>query len=74
MALLKLADKYSFSRLEGACAKALTYTPRPSYRNIKTILTTGQDKVAVEETKLGKDNTATHGLTRGAGYYGRDGK
>lgn len=74
MALLKLADKYSFPRLEAACAKALSYTPRPGYKNIKTILTTGQDKVAVEAANLVKDNSATHGLTRGASYYGRDGK
>jgi len=74
MALLKLADKYSFPRLEAACAKALSYTPRPGYKNIKTILTTGQDKVAVAETKRVKDNSATYGLTRGASYYGRDGK
>ena len=74
MALLKLADKYSLPRLEAACTKALSYTPRPGYKNIKTILTTGQDKVAVAETKHVKDNSATYGLTRGAGYYGRDGK
>lgn len=74
MALLKLADKYSLTRLEAACAKALSYTPRPGYKNIKTILTTGQDKVAVEEVKLAKEDSAAYGLTRGAGYYGRDGK
>ena len=73
MALLKLADKYSLPRLEAACTKALSYTPRPGYKNIKTILTTGQDKVAVAE-KLVKDDSATHGITRGASYYGRDGK
>lgn len=73
MALLKLADKYSLPRLEAACAKALSYTPRPGYKSIKTILTTGQDKVAIAE-KLVKDDSATHGITRGAGYYGRDGK
>lgn len=74
MALLKLADKYSFPRLEAACAKALSYTPRPGYKNIKTILTTGQDKVAVEAANLVTDSSAAHGLTRGASYYGRDGK
>jgi hypothetical protein len=74
MALLKLADKYSLPRLEAACAKALSYTPRPGYKNIKTILTTGQDKVTVEEVKLSKEDSATYGLTRGAAYYGRDGK
>lgn len=70
MALLKLGDKHSLPRLEAACAKALSYTPNPGYKNIKTILTTGQDKVKTEEVKI--DNTAAHGITRGADYYGRD--
>lgn len=74
MALLKLADKYSLPRLEAACTKALTYTPSPSYKNIKTILTTGQDKLAVEEVSSAKDNSASYGFTRGADYYGRDSK
>ena len=74
MALLKLADKYSLPRLEAACAKALSYTPRPGYKNIKTILTTGQDKVATEAANLATNSSAAYGLTRGAGYYGRDGK
>ncbi|WP_410514036.1 hypothetical protein PaeBR_08420 [Paenibacillus sp. BR2-3] len=30
MALLKLADKHGVIRLEAACARALSYTPRPS--------------------------------------------
>lgn len=74
MAILKLADRYSLSRLEAACAKALSYTTKPGYKSIKTILATGQDKVAAEELRPMPDNTAAHGLTRGAGYYGRDGK
>ena len=72
MALLKLADRYSLPRLEAACIKALSYTPRPGYKNIKTILSTGHDKIITEE--IATDNSVTHGLTRGASYYGRDGK
>ena len=72
MALLKLADKYSVTRLEAACCKALSYTPRPGYLNIKTILTTGQDKVTVEKAPPTTDSSASHGFTRGAGYYGRN--
>ena len=45
MGLLKLADKYSVERLEAACKKALSYTPHPSYKSIKNILATGQDKL-----------------------------
>lgn len=44
MGLLKLADKYSVERLETACNKALSYTPHPSYKSVKNILVTGQDR------------------------------
>jgi len=37
MALLKLSDQYTPQRLKAACAKALNYTPRPSYKSIQTI-------------------------------------
>lgn len=72
MALLKLADKWSIIRLEAACSKALTYTPRPGYQSIKTILTTGQDKVKAEKTPSINNTSADHGFTRGADYYGRN--
>ena len=72
MSLLKLADKYSVTRLEAACSKALSYTPSPNYRSIKTILTTGQDKAAVQTPLSTNNDTAAHGFTRGADYYGRN--
>lgn len=72
LALIKLADKYSVTRLETACCKALSYTPNPSYRSIKTILTTGQDKLTNQETHSVNENSATYGFTRGADYYGRN--
>ena len=72
MALLKLADKYSVTRVETACEKALSYTPRPSYKSIQTILQTGQDKVVAEKdpTPTTNENTLNFGFTRGSGYYG----
>ncbi|MEK0314596.1 IS21 family transposase [Cohnella sp. 56] len=73
MGLLKLADKHGVSRLEAACARALSYTPRPSFQSIKTILTTGQDRLEVPT--LVESQTAasseTHSFIRGADYYGR---
>ena len=70
MALLKLSDKYSAARLEAACAKALSYTPRPSFKNVEAILKSGQDKIA--EPKNDNPPAATeYGLTRGAAYYAR---
>lgn len=71
MSLLKLADKYSVTRLEAACSKALSYTPNPSFRSIKTILTTGQDKTKVQNPPSTNNDSAAHGFTRGA-YYGRN--
>ncbi len=72
MALLKLADRYSIPRVEAACARALSYTPHPSYKNITTILKSGQDRLqnppAVDPSS-GPDSD-DHGFTRGADYYG----
>jgi len=70
MALLKLADKYSVTRVEAACKKALSYSPHPSFKNVKTILSTGHNKVASEQASTNNASTE-HGFTRGADYYGR---
>lgn len=67
MGLLKLADKYTPERLESACRKALTFTPRPSLKNIQAILSSGQDKT--EELKESA-SSSQYGFTRGAEYYG----
>ena len=69
MGLLKLADKYTPDRLESACKRALSFTPRPSYKNIQVILSSGQDRqdeVVAEKP----DNTEQYGFTRGGSYYG----
>ena len=71
MALLKLADKYSVTRVEAACEKALSYTPSPSYKSIQTILKTGQDKLPKEApVTTMKNQSVSFGFTRGTGYYG----
>ena len=72
MALLKMADAYTPARLEAACAKALTYTPRPSYKAIQTILKSGQDKLPDEQSK--PSGGSQHGFVRGAEYYGQGGQ
>jgi hypothetical protein len=69
MGILKLADKYTPERLENACKKALTFTPRPSLKNIQAILSSGQDKVE-ENTPASSDSSVKYGFTRGAEYYG----
>ena len=69
MGILKLADKYSAERLENACQKALTYTPRPSLKNLQTILSSGQDKTPDEKRETEKKAESQYGFTRGADYY-----
>ncbi len=70
MGLLKMADRYSVIRLESACARALSYTPSPSYKNISTILKSGQDKLSQPEMELPNNEEAEkYGFTRGADYY-----
>lgn len=71
--LMKLADKYSIERIEKACERVLSYTPRPKLKSIQTILKTGHDKLPLENTKTQSDtqkNNNTYGFTRGANYYG----
>lgn len=68
---MKLADRYGAERIENACAKALSYTPSPSLKNISTILKNGQDKVVlttVSARTAGKESSK-YGITRGASYY-----
>ena len=48
LGLLKLVDKYTAERIENACKRALSYTPRPSYKNIQAILSSGQDSMRDE--------------------------
>jgi hypothetical protein len=66
MALLKLADKFTAVRLEAACAKVLSYTPRPSYKSISTILNAGQDKLTPD---IIAPKSSAQGFVRGSEYY-----
>lgn len=71
MALLKLADTYTPKRLEAACTKALSYTPRPNYKSVQTILKSGQDRTSDSDAAGSPSEASEFGFTRGAGYYGR---
>jgi len=66
--LLKMADKYSVTRLEAACKRALSYTSNPSYRSIQTILKNGSDKL--EDVAVVESKKQPQGYIRGAEYYG----
>jgi len=67
MGLLKLAETYTPERLEAACVKALSYTPRPNYKSVQTILKSGQDKTKCDASTA--DTPSSFGFTRGADYY-----
>jgi transposase len=71
--LLKLADKYSVSRLESACKKALFYTPSPSLKSVQTILKTSSDRIpeVAAEERTEDVTSQDYAFTRGASYYGR---
>ncbi len=71
MGLLKMADKYSATVLEAACAKALSYTASPSYKSVKNILTTGSYQSEIQESCPTEESTNQYGITRGADYYRR---
>ena len=71
MGLLKLAEKYSDSRLEAACKKALSFTASPSYKSISNILATSADQTGPSENGSGNTRQKTKGITRGADYYRR---
>ena len=62
--LMRLADRYSTTRLERACKRALSYTPSPSIKNITTILKNGQDKLDDYGSTKANDSRK-YGITRG---------
>ena len=67
MGLLKLSEKYTPEKLEAACEKALLYSSSPSYKSIKNLLITMKD-IPISSQKSQKKES--HGITRGARYYG----
>ena len=72
MGLLKMADRYSPTRLEETCKTALSYTQSPSYKSVSNILAASKKNASEGEGK----NSDTHkssanGITRGADYYRR---
>jgi transposase len=67
-ALLHLADKYSPERLEAACSKVLSFTVRPSFKAVQSVLRSGMDKTP-EAGKPAEDKAMQYGFLRGAGYY-----
>ena len=72
--LLKLTDKYPSERLEAACKKALSFTLSPSFKCIRSILKSGQDKLPEPDQAPAapRREPSKYSSTRGAEYYRRD--
>lgn len=70
LALLKLADKYSLTRLEKSCEIACAYTTQPTYQHVKTILQSGRDKTYTAQPQPKHKKVPSHSFVRGAAYYG----
>lgn len=68
ISLLKLADKYGKARLEDACQLALEHISQPSYKNIRMILQSNQDRK--EKNKVSQTAGTEYAFVRGKDYYG----
>jgi transposase len=67
MSLLNLSKQFSEKRLEAACARALDYTPRPSFKTIQTMLKSGSDKT--DDEPQAPPEASRFSFTRGSEYY-----
>lgn len=76
--LTKLGKRYGKKKLEMACAEVLKYTSAPSIRLLNTILKSsasgGENKTNMNRTESSHGSSNAYGITRGAAYYGRNGK
>jgi hypothetical protein len=72
-ALLHLSDRYPPARLEAACSRVLSFTPRPSYKAVGSVLKAGKDREQPETNpkRTGDAAAEQHGFIRGADYYGK---
>ncbi|MBI4468867.1 MAG: IS21 family transposase [Acidobacteria bacterium] len=68
LGILRLGDRFSKSRLESACTRALRFQAL-SYKSIKSILETGLDRESVDGTRPAEVHPLVHANVRGAAYY-----
>ncbi len=71
MAVLSASKKYGCQNLESACQRALSYTPNPSYRIIKTILNSNEQKRSTDNDAEAVQSSE-YAISRESGYYGRN--
>ena len=73
LSVLRLSKSYSEKRLEIACEMALTKVRSPRYHHLKSILSSNQDLVYIENrSKIEREeiNKGVQGYVRGPEYYG----
>ena len=70
--MLRLSKKYTSSRLDAACALALTRFHSPRYRHLSAILSAEEDISYQHQRELEQreQEKAEQGYVRGAAYYG----
>ena len=77
MGLLKLSEKYKPEQLEATCQRCLTYTATPSFKSIRDILLSENQKKGhrskMEYTEFDDSQTEQneHAIIRGSDYYRR---
>jgi hypothetical protein len=65
---MRLGRKHGLTRLEAACARAL-FLRSYRYHTVKNILSSGQDRLPLEENLPSLPPTPDHDNIRGADYY-----
>lgn len=74
LSVLRLSNAYSEARLETACEYALTKIKTPRYQHLKSILSSNQDQIYLENKKASVNPIKNiGGYVRGSEYYGGQG-
>jgi hypothetical protein len=68
LGLMRLGKKYGTQRLEAACERA-EHLRSFSFRTVKNILASAQDRLRFEDESNDNDVTSQHDNIRGADYY-----
>jgi transposase len=68
LGLMRLGRQYGTARLDAACERA-EHLRSFSYRTVKNILASSQDRLSFEDEASLDETTATHDNIRGADYY-----
>ncbi len=69
ISLMKLAERYSNTKLENACERILSFSSTPSVRSINTILKNSSKRLSAQESITSEN----YSITRGAAYFKKGG-